>query len=156
MDQLAKSKDADMGWEHADEPAAEEPSLFGGPDAYGELPGFDQSGSEESEGEADGFRMISSASGTDSGEDNEQDDRNLEVTGQAISATVSRAGLRESRIFRHRVSGIFHIMAVDESVPNEDGEMSSTKCGKLISHNFLEVDSTESFLPSRCKRCFTQ
>ena len=87
--------------------------------------------------------------------DHEQDERQMEVTGRAISGLVSGAGPNVARVFRHKVSGIFHLMSDREDVPDDDGELSCTKCGKLISHNFEEIDQWESFLPVKCKRCFT-
>ena len=80
----------------------------------------------------------------------------MDVAGRAVSGLVAKAGRLDMRVFRHKVSGIYHLMSGSEQVPNEDGEMSSTKCGKLISHNFIETDRSESFLPAKCKRCFTQ
>lgn len=100
--------------------------------------------------------MQSPASEGNSIDDHEEDEHQLEVAGKAISGLVAGAGAHDARVFRHRVSGIYHLMAGGESAPDEDGEMSSTKCGKLISHNFEEICQLESFLPTKCRRCFTQ
>jgi hypothetical protein len=112
--------------------------------------------SDGSEDNEDGFELPSSASEAPSGDDQEEDERQLEVTGKAVSGLVASAGLQRNKVFRHKVSGIYHLMADVQTGPDEDGEMSSTKCGKLISQNFDEVDSHESFLPTKCKKCFTQ
>ena len=111
--------------------------------------------SDLSEGELDEFHLHSSASEGNSEDDHEQDEQQMDFTGTAVAGLLSSSGKLGHRVFRHRLSGIFHLMA-DENVPDDDGEMSSTKCGKLISHNFEEVEQRESFLPTKCKRCFTQ
>ena len=105
--------------------------------------------------EPDVLDIPSSASEGRSEDDHELDDRHLDYAGKAVSGLLASSGELGHRVFRHRVSGIFHIMAA-ESAPDFDGEMSSTKCGKLISHNFEEVGQHECFLPAKCKRCFTQ
>eukprot|EP00435_Cladocopium_sp_Y103_P008882 s3084_g2.t1 len=110
---------------------------------------------EQSESEPELFHVNSSASEGDCENDLEEDENNMEIAGDAIAGLVHAGGDLETRVFRHRISGIFHLMTSADG-PDEDGDMSSTKCGKLISHNFEEVDSSVSFLPSKCKRCFTQ
>ena len=38
--------------------------------------------------------------------------------------------------------------------PDGEGELSSTKCGKLISHNFVEIGPAESFLANKVQTLF--
>ena len=126
-------------WHKLDENEDEQTSLFGS---------LEQQENFESEA------LIPSGQEAEQYEESE-DEQQLEIAGKAISGLVSSAGAHDARVFRHRVSGIYHLMAGDSNVPDEDGDMSSTKCGKLITHNFEELDSCESFLPTKCKRCFT-
>jgi len=149
-------------WGKLDEEEEEQPSLFGslGRQENFESEAFlpadqDAEQLEESDDERAAFELQSSASEEHSGDDHEEDDQQLEIAGKAISGLVSSAGAHDARVFRHRVSGIYHLMAGESNVPDVDGDMSSTKCGKLITHNFEELDSCESFLPTKCKRCFT-
>ena len=149
-------------WNKLDEEEDEQTSLFGSleqqenVESEAFLPsGQEAEQSEGSEDEKAAFELQSSASEEHSGDDHEEDEQQLEIAGKAISGLVSSAGAHDARVFRHRVSGIYHLMAGDSNVPDEDGDMSSTKCGKLITHNFEELDSCESFLPTKCKRCFT-
>ena len=87
--------------------------------------------------------------------DFDDDDDSLEVNGRAVSDILDKAGAPPEQIFRHKVSGIFHIMA-ESTFADVDGELSATKCGKIISHNFVKVDGSIAFLPTKCKRCFTK
>ena len=84
-----------------------------------------------------------------------EDDDSLDVNGSAVADIVSKAGPSPEQLFRHKVSGIFHIMA-ESAFDDADGEMSATKCGKLICHNFVRLDGSPAFIPSKCKRCFTK
>ena len=166
MDKLSKrhgNEPAEDGWQHVENPPGAEHQLFGGPEvdlgqADVEADPFAKFGKnfEESDEEESDLALQTSDSEASSCEDHEEDERNMDVTGKAISGLVQQAGRDSLRVFRHKVSGIYHLMAGNETNPDVDGEMSSTKCGKLISHNFLEVERGESFLPAKCKRCFTQ
>jgi hypothetical protein len=166
LDSLAKRSNAEpvgADWIPVGEVEEEQLSLFGGSEAEEpcDLVKKGQSGcgkdqSDESEAGDATFELQSSASEGNSIDDHEEDEHQLEVAGKAISGLVAGAGAHDARVFRHRVSGIYHLMAGGESAPDEDGEMSSTKCGKLISHNFEEICQLESFLPTKCRRCFTQ
>ena len=60
-----------------------------------------------------------------------EDDDSLDVNGSAVSDLVSKADPSPEQLFRHKVSGLFHIMAESE-FDDADGEMSVTKCGMLI------------------------
>ena len=111
-------------------------------------------GADVSDEDAGAIHVESSASEGRSEDDHEEDEDLMQVAGQAVSGLVSGAGTSDSRVFKHRVSGIYHIMSRREEVPDVDGEMSSTKCGKLITQNFQEIDQFESSLPTKCKRCF--
>lgn len=166
LDSLAKRSNAEpvgAEWIPVGEVEEEQLSFFGGSEAEEpcDLVKKGQSGcgkdqSDESEAGDATFELQSSASEGNSIDDHEEDEHQLEVAGKAISGLVAGAGAHDARVFRHRVSGIYHLMAGGESAPDEDGEMSSTKCGKLISHNFEEICQLESFLPTKCRRCFTQ
>ena len=114
--------------------------------------------SDLSDFSADEAPFDNQSSGTEdsSGSDHEEDEHQLDVAGKAVSGLLDKADRPDSKVFRHRVSGIYHLMAVEDGFPEGEGELSSTKCGKIISHNFIEIASTESFLPTKCKRCFTQ
>eukprot|EP00435_Cladocopium_sp_Y103_P017892 s953_g4.t1 len=122
------------------------------PDNQEQVPDQCQHSSGE---ESNDWEAQSSASERISEDDHEGDDDNLEYNGSAVAGIVHRAG-RDVRVFKHKISGIFHLMAEGLDVPDEDGELSNTKCGKLISHNFMEVAAEVSFLPAKCKRCFAQ
>ena len=153
---------SDDEWQHVADPASDGYDLFGGQDVH--FRNLESAGDEEPKGSADSdesadedeaFDLQSSGEESGSGEDHEEDELNMDVAGRAIAGLVAQAGRRNLRVFRHKVSGIYHLMAGDQA-PDVDGEMSSTKCGKLISHNFVETEPNESFLPAKCKRCFTQ
>eukprot|EP00435_Cladocopium_sp_Y103_P072411 s444_g40.t1 len=152
----------DLEWERLGDDCLEEP-CFSDPYEQGLFiggvslkPMETEEQSDESEADPDGFEMPSSSSEGESCEDLEEDEDHLDRAGAAVADIVSRGAVGGPRVFKHRLSGIFHLMAGDSEFPDEEGEMSSTKCGKLISHNFFEVDSTIAFLPAKCKRCFTQ
>ena len=117
---------------------------------YGQQEPFFDDGSEDESLED----VQSSATEQASADDQEEDDDRLDCNGQAMSGIVNRSGQRGARVFKHRVSGIFHLMAESSEIPDVDGEMSNTKCGKIISRNFFEIEHSISFLPAKCKRCF--
>lgn len=104
--------------------------------------------------ESEGFDLHTSASEQASGDDHEEDEDHMEFTGSAVAGIVNKAGFRDARVFKHKISGIFHLMAENPETPDTDGELSSTKCGKITSQNFAEVDTSISYLPAKCKRCF--
>ena len=148
-------------WQDGEPEFGDESLLFGdqggeaGDDQGSQVHHVDSDISDFSAGEAP-FDNQSSGTEDNSGSDHEEDDHQLDVAGKAVSGLLDKAEVPDSKVFRHRVSGIYHLMAVEDGFPEGEGELSSTKCGKIISHNFVEIASTESFLPSKCKRCFTQ
>ena len=166
LDILAKpgrEESADMGWQRLDEEDDAESNLFGN---LGEVVLADQSPAKLGPGDADvsdfsgddgvQFDVQSSATEDNVDSDHEEDEHHLDVAGKAIAGLLERAGGPDTKVFRHRISGIYHLMEGDGGFPDGEGEMSSTKCGKLITHNFVEIGPAESFLPTKCKRCFTQ
>ena len=166
LDILAKTAPEDSGapgWHDVGQAEVEKDACFSDPYGIGRLQreekaleGVDLMESDASDEDAEAFHVPSSESEGRSEEDHEDDEHQMEVTGKAVAGLLGGAGTIDARVFKHRVSGIFHIMSQASETPDEDGEMSSTKCGKLISHNFVEVDQFESFLPTKCKRCFAQ
>ena len=166
LDSLAKAgqaEAADMSWQRVDIEGDGESDLFGDTGNGGltdQVPPVvqhdDNDLSDFSGDDGVQFDVQSSATEDNVDSDHEEDEHHLDVAGKAISGLLEKAGGPDSKVFRHKISGIYHLMEGDGGFPDGEGELSSTKCGKLISHNFVEIGPAESFLPTKCKRCFTQ
>ena len=166
LDALAKAgqaDSADMSWQRVDMEGDGESGLFGDTGNSGltdQAPPIvkhdDNDLSDFSGDDGVQFEVQSSATEDNVDSDHEEDEHHLDVAGKAISGLLEQAGGPDSKVFRHKISGIYHLMEGDGGFPDGEGELSSTKCGKLISHNFVEIGPAESFLPTKCTRCFTQ
>ena len=166
LDMLAKAgrtDSDDQGWQRVEMEGDGEAHLFGAPgsgDLADQVPSdlkqADNDLSDFSGDDGVAFDVQSSATEGNAESDHEEDEHHLDVAGKAIAGLLEKAGGPDSKVFRHKISGIYHLMEGDGGFPDDEGELSSTKCGKLISHNFVEIGPAESFLPTKCKRCFTQ
>ena len=137
-------------WQDAETGLGDSSLLFGGAEAEsGDDHGSQvhQVESDLSDLSADEVLFDNQSPGTEggSGSDHEEDDQQLDIVGKAVSGLLDKAEMPDSKVFRHRVSGIYHLMAVEDGFPEGEGELSSTKCGKIISHNFIDIASLNPF-----------